>query len=75
MPGYRNTQNVQKMGPIEISLENDSKAKLFNFNSVEFCSIFDSNKDWIGNSHLNEFGAEKFTIEFIRVLRSHNILF
>jgi hypothetical protein len=68
MPGFKETQNLSYMGPYILSFSNGSTAKLYNLNSREFCSIFDSNKDWIGNSHLNQYGATKFTSALISIL-------
>jgi len=69
MPGYKVTQNLTETGPHTISFSNGYTANLYNFNSQEFSSVFDSNSDWVGNSHLNEFGAIKFTNEIIRLLK------
>lgn len=68
MPGYKATQNLSKTGHHTITCKNGLTADLYNFNSQEFCSIFVSDADWVGNSHLNEFGAIKFTNEVIRLL-------
>ena len=61
MPGYRNTRNSDQIGPILVNFSNGYTAYLYNFNSMYFCNLFNSNEDWVGNSHLNEFGARKFT--------------
>ena len=61
MPGYKMTQNLSPGGLHIINHSNGLKAKLYNYNSREFCTMFDPEKDWIGNSHLNVYGAEKFT--------------
>ncbi len=68
MPGVRETQNLSEIGPHTISFNNGTSATLHNLNSREFCEIFDSNKDWTGNSHINAYGAIKFTKEIIRIL-------
>jgi hypothetical protein len=69
MPGYKVTRNVSGIGPYKLHFNNGSSSLLYNFNSQEFCAIFDANKDWIGNSHLNEFGAFKFTEKLIKILQ------
>jgi hypothetical protein len=69
MPGYRSTQNQSPSGLHVITHKNGHQAKLYNYNSREFCSIFDPEKDWIGNSHLNVHGAEKFTEVLLTVLQ------
>lgn len=68
MPGYKQTQNITGMGPHIINFKNGSSAKLYNMNSKDFCEIFDPDKDWIGNSHLNEFGALKLTQELLKII-------
>lgn len=68
MPGYNEARNLDEIGPYTLVFDNGDSAKLYNFRSKEFCEIFDADKDWVGNSHLNEFGAEKFTGELYRVL-------
>ena len=70
IPGFRDTQNISEIGPYEINFINGHSSILYNFNSQEFCKIFDSKKDWIGRSHLNEFGAEKFTKELLDMIKS-----
>jgi len=68
IPGFRETQNLSDIGPYKLHFNNENTALLYNFNSRDFCKIFDSNKDWIGNSHLNEFGAQKFAQELFKVI-------
>jgi len=68
LPGYRHVQNMSDVGPYAISLTNGFSSNLYNYNSREFCAIFDPEKDWIGNSHLNEFGAIKLTGELMKVI-------
>lgn len=68
-PGYRRTQNTSEIGPHYILFDNGYTAPLYNFNNRNFCLIFNSEKDWIGNSHLNEFGAAKFTQELIKIIQ------
>ena len=71
MPGYKNTRNNDHF-EIHIIDKNEPDGFLYNFNNIEFCTIFDDEQDWIGNSHLNLTGAEKFTKEMIKVLESTN---
>lgn len=70
MPGYMEIQNQSEIGPYKLTFNNGYSANLYNFNSKDFCIIFDSQRDWIGNSHLNEFGAVKFTKELINVINN-----
>jgi len=74
MPGYKQTQNISGIGPYTLNLEGDVQAELYNLNSQEFCKIFNSQTDWIGNSHLNEFGAQKFTEELIQILKEQDLI-
>ncbi len=70
MPGFKDTQNLSGQGPYLLTFQNGYQAILYNFNHIEFCSIFDAEEDWIGNSHLNEFGATKFTEKLLPFLRA-----
>jgi len=69
MPGFKETQNRSEIGPYRLYFNNGCSAPFYNFSSKDFCVIFDKNKDWIGNSHLNEFGANKFTQQLIRIIK------
>lgn len=69
MPGFKNTQNSSEKGPYLLNFGDGQSAFLYNFNSKDFCRIFDSEKDWIANSHLNEYGAAKFTKELIEIIK------
>jgi hypothetical protein len=69
MPGFKNTQNSSEVGPYLLNLKNGQSVYLYNFNSKQFGEIFNSDIDWIANSHLNESGATKFTKELIKVLK------
>jgi len=61
MPGFRNTRNNKAIGPYEIDYQHSNKVKLYNFNGPAIDTVFDSNDDWLGDSHLNKKGAKKFT--------------
>ena len=61
MPGYRETQNLSGFGPYTIAYDGEFKADVYNFNSRQISKAFDPDQDWIGNSHLNQQGAAKFT--------------
>ena len=61
MPGYKKTQNNIPIGPNTIIYSNDS-LQIYNFNNRRLCKeLFNDKNDWLGNSHLNEFGARKLT--------------
>ena len=62
MPGYRITQNEAPIGIHLLNYKDNNNLVFINLNNKEFCSkTFDPNKDWLGNSHLNEYGAKKLT--------------
>lgn len=71
MPGFKETQNLSEIGPHILHFANGVTSYLYNFNSQNFCVVFDSTRDWIGNSHLNEFGALKFTNELLKFLNDY----
>ena len=61
MPGFKNTQNNIPIGPHILNGSNNT-FKIYNLNNKKIClELFDSNNDWLGNSHLNEYGALKLT--------------
>lgn len=61
MPGQKEKQNMNRIGPVSISFENGYPAIFYNFNSRDFCGIFDPSRDWCGMSHLSQYGAARFT--------------
>jgi len=61
MPGYKKTQNTSGYGPYAVSYGDELTAYIYNFNSRQIGGAFDPELDWIGNSHLNQQGAAKFT--------------
>ncbi len=61
MPGRKDTQNDAPIGPYQYTNRFGIKRSVYNLNSKEFCQIFDSNTDWLGDSHLNLSGSQKFT--------------
>jgi hypothetical protein len=72
IPGVRETQNISEIGPYDLSLDNGQKAVLYNLNSQEFCKFIDTEKDWSGMSHFNEYGAAKFTTELLKLIRENH---
>ena len=61
MPGYKNTRNEVPVGPNLITNKDDS-LYIYNLNNKILCdSLFDPENDWLGNSHLNQYGAKKLT--------------
>lgn len=62
MPGYRSTQNQIPTGLDHLKIENNNILHFINLNNTDFCKeTFNTQKDWLGNSHLNEYGARKLT--------------
>lgn len=72
IPSIKEAQNLSGFGPYTIYFNNGYSAVLYNCSSRDFCSIFDADKDWIGQSHLNEVGAAKFTKELISIVKRQN---
>ncbi|MGB8491113.1 MAG: hypothetical protein WCE64_08640 [Bacteroidales bacterium] len=75
MPGMRDTQNQSKIGPYSVNFSNGYSAIMYNCNSREFCKIFNPGKDWGGLSHLNQFGAARFTAELLSLIHKNNLSF
>ncbi|MGQ1785728.1 hypothetical protein [Saccharicrinis sp. GN24d3] len=71
MPGYKKTQNNEARGPYLLNFPNGHSAELFNLNSRAFSVLFDAEKDWIGNSHLNEYGAIKLTRKILEIVNMY----
>lgn len=72
IPGFMETQNLSDIGPYTLHFNsNQDSAVLYNLNNQNFCNNLDidPNKDWAGMSHLNKFGAAKFTRELIRIIK------
>jgi hypothetical protein len=50
-------------------LDKDKKNGLIiDLNYIEFGNKFDDDEDWIGNNHLNVYGAKKFTKELLDIV-------
>jgi hypothetical protein len=65
LPGVNETQNRSAIGPYNLVVNDQDSVVLYNFNSYEFCRFIDPEKDWAGLSHLNKYGAMKFTKRLI----------
>ena len=61
MPAYQDRQNIAPIGPIEFLNHLGAKSAFYNLNNAEFCKLFDPQTDWLGDSHLNLSGSQKFT--------------
>lgn len=68
LPGFKKVQNINEAGPYPITYQDGSTATLYNLNNIQFGKSFDSEKHWIGNSHLNEFGATIFTEKMYEII-------
>ena len=73
MPGYKKSQNSLDIGPFNLkNMKND--ISFINLNNNNLCSeLFNDEKDWLGNSHLNEYGAEKLTNYIFEKFLSQNL--
>ena len=71
MPGFKNTRHSINYSVCATLF---TGASLYDFNHQKFCKIFDDKRDWLGNSHLNSIGAEKFTAEVIKLLDTISLL-
>ena len=65
MPGFKKVRHIKRFDYLKL-FHNKHEAILLDFNTIEDCNIFDEKSDWIGNSHLNKYGAKKFTIKLIQ---------
>lgn len=71
MPGFKNVRHQKRLDYTFLN-KDQTVGILLDCNNVEFCEIFEDNKDWIGNSHLNEYGAIKFTDRLLQKLKNIN---
>jgi hypothetical protein len=67
MPGFKKTRH-EIQHPCFIIDKEFNNGFLYDFNYNGFGESFNDNEDWIGNSHLNEKGARKFTNNILDVL-------
>lgn len=72
MPGFKKDRH--KLNESVFHLDGEKNAFLIDYNYFEFCELFDDQKDWIGNSHLNQFGAKKFTSYILKDLKKMNLI-
>ncbi len=61
LPCFKKTRNKTSVGPHKIFIDSGLNVYLYNFNKYQFATILDSKTDWLGNSHLNQYGAVKLT--------------
>lgn len=67
LPGYKKTQNDIPQGLHTLNYGDGNILNFINLNNRSFCTeIFDDETDWLGNSHLNQYGAEKLTEQLYR---------
>jgi len=60
MPGFKGVRHP-KVIDCRILDKDKMNVRFFDYNTIEFGKLFDEDKDWVGNSHLNVYGAKKFT--------------
>lgn len=65
MPGFKGYRHAQVFRCKTLD-EAENNSFLIDYNTFEFGRIFSDSDDWIGGSHLNEYGARKFTKELIQ---------
>ena len=61
MPAYLECQNAAPIGPIKYINSKGVERSFYNLTNTEFCKIFNPKTDWLGDSHLNLYGSQKFT--------------
>lgn len=72
MPGFRKTQNKIPVGPHRLADEYHDTITLYNLNNKALVSdLIDSENDWLGNSHLNQYGAKKLTAYIYENILKH----
>lgn len=69
MPGFKKVRHKKSFDRLILDKSNNN-AILFDYNNFEFAEIFDSQTDWIGNNHLNVYGAKKLTNRLVQDLNT-----
>ena len=72
MPGYKNTQNEIPIGLHVLEYDGSNKFNYLNINNKQQCAQMFDPTDWLGNSHLNQFGAKKLS-EYLITFYTENI--
>ena len=65
LPAVKNKRIISK---INLGVEMDENLRYFNMNTLENTSWIKNEEHWLGGSHLNQYGAEHFTSQFIDTL-------
>ena len=68
MPGAKFTRHPIQFESTFLDTKNRN-GLLLDFNYIKFGETIDDEKDWIGNGHLNEVGAKKFTNQLLKDLK------
>lgn len=66
MPGFMKTRHRESWHSEALTKDG---VVFLDCNTVEYCQIFDSERDWIGNNHLNSSGARKFTKSLLPLIQ------
>lgn len=61
MPGFKETQNADPFLLTINGMNHLDTIDRFNFNNSTISGLIESEYDWLGDGHLNERGAQKFT--------------
>ena len=70
MPGFKNTRHEKKFDCMKLDKVNNNGI-LLDYNNFENSKSIDDQKDWIGNSHLNLYGAKKVTIKLLADIKMY----
>lgn len=60
MPGFKQTRHKKSFDYLVLD-EANNNGILLDYNNFKDCEMIDDQKDWVGNSHLNMYGAKKVT--------------
>lgn len=68
MPGFKRVRHKKSFENLVLD-KTHNNAVLLDYNNFESAEIFNSQTDWIGNNHLNVYGAKKLTQRLIQDLK------
>ncbi len=72
MPGLKKTRHKKRFNCMLLD-EVNNNGLLLDYNNFSDCEIFDDQKDWIGDSHLNAYGAKKMTTRLLSDLQKMDV--
>lgn len=68
MPGFEAQRNGSPVGPYRLTMKGGINVDVYNFNHTGMSAVIDADTDWLGDSHLNQAGARKFTLHVKQML-------